>query len=432
MGAWRAAVAVLAMAGVAEGASVARQCRQLCADEIRACVAAGGRRFACRRQAVRGCRHEGVAGCQAAQPGVRGRVSDTLIPPSALAASGSSPSTIDLGWQDANTRDRGCAIERSNDPAGGFATIATVPQGVQTYRDGGLAPGATRYYRVRALGRKGAASIPSNVAGATTFLATSTTVATTSTTVLTASTTTSTTLAVPFAIRGVYEKDSSPSGFDYIVATGFTVLDGNPYLDYLNTLPPGVKTWVWLGDYDNTTCTWEQSDDWIRSHLAPIAGHPAIAAYFLADEPHVWDCPGAPQDLRARHDLVKSLDPGPPTFAVIEPHSPGNPYAPYVGMVDVIGVERYPCSWKNGCVFSKIDDAVSLAEAAAVPHYWAVIQAHQDDWYRLPTADELHEEFRHWRLSRMEGYIVFAWEWAGTTLETHPELLDALRIENAR
>jgi hypothetical protein len=234
-----------------------------------------------------------------------------------------------------------------------------------------------------------------------------------------------------FVVRGIYDHDSSPTGYDYITATGFSVLDRGAYLEELTGLPAGVKAWVWLGDYDNTTCAWEQSDDWIRSHVSAIAGNPNIAGYFLADEPHIWDCPNAPADLYMRHLLVKSIDPGPPTFAVIEPHSPGNPYAPYVGTVDVIAADRYPCSFANGCVFSKIDDAIALLEAAGVPRYWGVLQAFQDSYYRLPTPDELHEEFAHWRASRMEGYIVFAWQWDGMSLESQPALLDALRIENA-
>ena len=77
MGAWRGVIVTLVMAASADAASMARECRQLCADEIAACVAAGGRRFACRRQALRGCRQLGADGCQAAQPRVRSRVSDT-------------------------------------------------------------------------------------------------------------------------------------------------------------------------------------------------------------------------------------------------------------------------------------------------------------------------------------------------------------------
>src|SRR5205823_769382 len=81
----------------------------------------------------------------------------------------------------------------------------------------------------------------------------------------------------------------------------------------------------------------------------------------------------------------------PPTMAVIEPHWPENPYTPYVGTVDIIGVDRYPCSYVSGCVFSKIDDTLALLDQAGVPHYWAFIQAFADSYYRMPTADELHE-----------------------------------------
>ena len=231
-------------------------------------------------------------------------------------------------------------------------------------------------------------------------------------------------------MRGCYGDDPSPSGFDHITGAGFNVVDRGAYLDELNALPPGVKGWVWLGNYDNTTCSWEQSDDWIRSHVSAIAGHPAIAAYYLVDEPHVWDCPSAPTQLKTRSDLVKSLDPRPPTLAVIEPHSPGNPYTPYVGAVDVIGVERYPCSYANGCVMSKIDDAIQLANDAGVPRYWAVVQAFADSYYRMPTADELRDEFRHWGASRMEGYLVFSWAYGTDTLENHPDLVDVLATEN--
>jgi len=273
-------------------------------------------------------------------------------------------------------------------------------------------------------------SSTSSTSSTTTTHATTTTHWTTTTVTTMGPTTTSTTIA--YFPRGVYDHDSSASGHDIIVATGFTLLDLGTSRQVLDSLPAGVKALVWLGDYDNTTCTWEQTDASIRSHLAAIAGHPAIGGYFLADEPHRWDCPTAATDLAARNALVKSLDAGPPTVAVIEPHSPGNPYAPYVGTVDVIGADRYPCSYQNGCVYSKIDDAVALLEQAGVPHYWGVIQAFSDSYYRMPTADELHQEFDHWRLSRMEGYLVFSWVWNNDTLENHPDLLQALAEENAR
>ena len=234
------------------------------------------------------------------------------------------------------------------------------------------------------------------------------------------------------AVRGCLGKDSSATQYDNILAAGFSAIDRGAYRTYLDALPAGAKALVWLGDYDNTTCTWEKSDDWIRTHVAAIAGHPAIAAYYIADEPHIWDCPLAALHVKVRSDLVKALDPVHPTMAVIEPHWPENPYTPYVGTVDVIGVDRYPCSYVNGCVFSKIDDTLALLDQAGVPHYWAFIQAFADSYYRMPTADEVHEEFRHWRQSRMEGYVVFSWAYGIDTLENHPDLIDALGRENSQ
>ncbi len=236
----------------------------------------------------------------------------------------------------------------------------------------------------------------------------------------------------PLRVRGCYGKDSSPSGFAEIVKAGFTVIDRSAFREKLDELPHGVRALVWLGDYDNKACAWKESDDWIRSHVGAIKGHPAIAAYYVVDEPHVWDCPSAPAQVKARSALVRSIDPGPPTVAVIEPHSPGNPYAPYVGAADIIGADPYPCSHKNGCVMSKIDDAIRLLQEAGVPRYWGVLQAFEDSWYRMPTPDELHDEFRRWRGSRMEGYLVFSWAWKGTTLENHPDVVEGLREENGR
>ena len=81
---------------------------------------------------------------------------------------------------------------------------------------------------------------------------------------------------------------------------------------------------------------------------------------------------------------------------------------------------------------TKIEDQVRLLEEAHVPRYWGVLQAFTDSWYRMPTVEELGEEFRLWRASRMEGYLVFSWAWRGETLERHPDLIERLRLENGR
>ena len=68
--------------------------------------------------------------------------------------------------------------------------------------------------------------------------------------------------------------------------------------------------------------------------------------------------------------------------------------------------------------------------------YWGVLQAYADDWYRMPTPDEMHQQFEHWRSTNMEGYLVFAWRYPDDSPSTwlaHDSALKAqLAIENAR
>jgi hypothetical protein len=240
------------------------------------------------------------------------------------------------------------------------------------------------------------------------------------------------TRSASLSVHGCYGTDSSPTGFDHMVAAGCNVIERPAFTGDLDQLPKDVKAMVWLGNYDNSSCSWQKSDDWIREHVGAIKGHPGIALYYLADVPHIWDCPNLPQQMKARSDLIHSIDPGPPTFALMEPRADENPYAPYVGTVDIIGADRYPCSYKDGCVMSLIDDTIALLDEAHVPHYWISLQACADSFHRFPTPDELREEFRRWQASRTEGILVFSWSWAGNSLDDHPDLVDVLKEENAR
>src|SRR6266481_1384770 len=75
-------LAALYLADAADAASIARQCRKACGDEIAACVGAGGHSRACRRSVLGRCKQEGVAACQG-----------TALAP-ALAGSCSSPTVL--------------------------------------------------------------------------------------------------------------------------------------------------------------------------------------------------------------------------------------------------------------------------------------------------------------------------------------------------
>ena len=69
--------------------------------------------------------------------------------PSGLTATAASASEIDLSWTDNSNNEDGFKIERSTDGTN-FTQIAQVSANNTTYRNTGLWPGTTYYYRVRA------------------------------------------------------------------------------------------------------------------------------------------------------------------------------------------------------------------------------------------------------------------------------------------
>jgi hypothetical protein len=237
-----------------------------------------------------------------------------------------------------------------------------------------------------------------------------------------------------YAVRGVYDRDLSATGFDHEAAIGFNFIDSSPSRDQMNRLAHrGLKGFIWLGGYSNDSCTFRESDEWVRAYVARVARSKAVGAYFIDDEPDAASCPTAPAQMRARSRLVKSIDPRRPTFLVQQRPEQLKLFA---RTVDVIGLDRYPCKVHlNGCDYSIIHRQAREADRLRI-RYWGVIQAWGDDYYKLPTPSELHGQFVHWRRTKMRGYLVFAWRYPRDAPETwlanHPELQAQLAKENAR
>jgi hypothetical protein len=153
---------VLLLANGADAASVRRQCRRACTDEITTCMAEGGTRFACRKLVLGQCRRVGVLFCGGAPAG-------EIAAPPTLTATVVGSGTVDLRWVDVANRERNWIVERSLQATTGFVLIGITGKDVTTYRDGGLASGLTLYYRVVAMGHgERVLSAYSNVASATT------------------------------------------------------------------------------------------------------------------------------------------------------------------------------------------------------------------------------------------------------------------------
>jgi fibronectin type 3 domain-containing protein len=87
------------------------------------------------------------------------------VAPGNLTAVG-SPTAVDLTWTDV-TGETGYRIQRSGDGTTGWSDIALNPADATSYRDAGLASGASFYYRVIATSSSGDSSL-SNTASART------------------------------------------------------------------------------------------------------------------------------------------------------------------------------------------------------------------------------------------------------------------------
>jgi hypothetical protein len=285
---------------------------------------------------------------------------------------------------------------------------------------------ATRlYYRSRET------NTPPRLVIRTRTRSTTTTTAPTTTTRPAPTTTTVATPARP-PYRYMYDHDGSASGYDHIAAAGFDLVDVGPDPSSLDALAPlKVKGLVWLGDYDNATCSWEQSDSTIRSEVSALKGNPNVAGYFISDEPELDSCPNAPAQHKARSELVKSLDPGRFTLIVLDSNNPDSTstYAAWKGTSDYQGLDPYPCRPDKPCDLAMIDRHIAAADAAGL-RYWGVVQAFDDSDWRWPTPDEETAMLQHWAASHWQGYAVFAWRWAGHTLDSQPGLVDVLTAFN--
>jgi len=249
-------------------------------------------------------------------------------------------------------------------------------------------------------------------------------------------------------------RDSSSTGFDELAGLGFNYIDSTPA--DVSTLPDSLKGLVWVGDYDNSTCGWEVPDSSIISSVTAHKDDPKVGVWFISDEPDPYQCPEAYAQHKARVDLIKSIDPDTPVLIELDSNSGQrslDEMTTWAANGDVFGMDPYTChQGVSTCAFGWIDRLAAKADQVGM-RYWAMFQAFgdpdgtgavmeyldadgnlQSGRARLPTPTELHEQLQHWRATRMEGYIAFAWAWpAGSPsiwLANQPALKSQLALEN--
>ena len=258
----------------------------------------------------------------------------------------------------------------------------------------------------------------------------------------------------PSAVRGFIET-SDGAHAALFKSLGFTATYFPPDAESLDTAASlGMKAIVWLGDYDNSTCTFQQSDATVVSTVNAIKRKPALIGYFLADEPEQAeaDCPRVAAQLNARSDLVRRTDPDTAHFTYTIVSNEGTnlrcyDYAPFMGTTDVMGLDIYPFRYTTSIpcvsgtnVLADISNAISAwrrqsaayksAHRGFTPRFYAVLQDFTDSHWRRPSVTELQQQWAAWQNSGMEGVWYFSWDWQGNSLTARTGHQCQFKIEN--
>ena len=231
---------------------------------------------------------------------------------------------------------------------------------------------------------------------------------------------------------------NSSSAAQTVLANGWNLVDVGSKSS-ADDLPRGARGLVWVGDYDNGSCSWETGDAEIRHEVSSAVGDRKVFGFFISDEPNPYKCPSAPAQHRARSVLIHSINPRTKTVIVLDSNGFSGRATKdallqlplWRGTADYIGLDPYPCYQGEACDFTWIARTIAAANAAGL-NYWGVIQAFDGSSWRWPTASELTHMVNQWTGSRETGSMTFAWTWDGHDLSSRPELLAVLRAFNGR
>jgi len=337
---------------------------------------------------------------------------DTQPPtaPTSLAASGATQTSVNLSWSAAgdNVGVTGYNLY-SNGTKVGSATGTS-------YTFNGLACGTSYTLGVEARDAAGNVSARASAPGSSAACSSGTGAAT--------------------AFRYAYFGDSDPSANK---ALGATLIDVGSRSS-ADALPAGLQGMVWLGDYDNSTCSWQTSDSSLSSAVTAAKGDPKVYGWFFSDEPNPYACPNAPAQHQARSNLIHSIDANTKTFIVLDSNGfSGNMTQDAIdqiplwkGTADFIGLDPYPCLANKSCNYTFIGNTIAKADAAGIP-YVGVLQAFDGtgagEQFRQPTSTELQTMVNLWAGSHEVGSAYFAWDWpsANWYLKDHPDLQSVIQ-----
>jgi hypothetical protein len=195
----------------------------------------------------------------------------------------------------------------------------------------------------------------------------------------------------------------------------------------------GMTGMVWVGAYDNSSCTQTMSDSQIAGLVQANvnAGHRGLR-YQVGDEPTANGCNAAPVYAHITQ-IVHGADPGAKTWVADDQFQVGNPVqagVPMKGTVDILAFDIYPCQ-SGACVLSAIDSAIAQIHAAHVTSWEFIIQDFSSGAWRWPTPAEIQAQYDHWRGQGAIGYWVFAWDYQGQSVTGQAGNIAALQQINS-
>jgi hypothetical protein len=245
------------------------------------------------------------------------------------------------------------------------------------------------------------------------------------------------------AMRG-FTENSDGSRDSLFHSLGFTTANSPATTAGLdNAAANGLKALAWVGDYNTSTCQWDQSDSQVTSEVTAIKNHSALLGYYVADEPEQASasCTSMYSQIAARSALIRSIDPNTAHFTIQVISNQGTnlkcyDYEPFMGTTDVLMLDIYPFRQDASyvpCVsdpthpLTDISNAINAWNTQAAdykskhpgwtPRYYAMIQDFQDTIWRRPTVTELQQQWAAWQGSGIEGVWYFSWDWQGNSLD---------------
>lgn len=227
---------------------------------------------------------------------------------------------------------------------------------------------------------------------------------------------------------GIYCVDRT-NDFAKVRAAGFNVITGPATREFLDAAQAqGLRVLARPG----TVAGPEFDAGRARETIGAVGRHPALWAWYLADEPDLNLI--SPEDVRRAHRFVKSLCPTKPTALVI---FKGGNARHYANIADVTMIDRYPIPWLPLANFGQ---HVEMTRLALPPKQLLVAVIQAFDWntdrgslpnekdtpLRPPTYAELRCMTYEALARGANGLFYFAFDTGAWKMREQPETWGAL------